>query len=150
MALILDCEVYRDYFLICFLDRHSGKVASFEMHSDKKLDVSKVSHLMRSNTTISFNGNNYDLPMVAAALENRNCEELKRISDAIIKSNLPSWRVCKENGRKPQGLRRSDWIPQAARPAHSAERKHRSRAARGVEGVLHQRSARDRRAVCKR
>ncbi len=98
MALILDVECYRDYFLICFLDRESGKVASFEMHADKKLDVSKVSHLMRSHTTISFNGNSYDLPMIAAALENRNCAELKRISDAIIKSNLPSWRVYKEHG----------------------------------------------------
>jgi hypothetical protein len=98
MALILDVECYRDYFLICFLDRGSGKVASFEMHTDKKLDVSKVSNLMRSHTTISFNGNSYDLPMIAGALENRNCGELKRISDAIIKSNLPSWRVCKEHG----------------------------------------------------
>lgn len=98
MALILDVECYRDYFLICFLDRESGKVASFEMHADKKLDVSKVSNLMHSHTTVSFNGNSYDLPMIAAALENRDCAELKRISDAIIKSNFPSWRVCKEHG----------------------------------------------------
>ena len=60
------------------------------------MPVARVAHYMRSETTISFNGNSYDLPMIAAALENRDCAELKKISDEIIMSNLPSWRVCKE------------------------------------------------------
>ena len=98
MALILDVECYRDYFLICFMDRANGKVASFEMHADKKLPVAKVANLMRNHQTISFNGNNYDLPMIAAALQNRDCADLKRISDEIITSGKPSWRVCREEG----------------------------------------------------
>lgn len=98
MALILDVECYRDYFLICFMDRENGKVASFEMHADKKLPVAKVSNLMRNHQTISFNGNNYDLPMIGAALQNLDCADLKRISDGIITSGKPSWRVCREEG----------------------------------------------------
>jgi len=98
MALILDVETYRDYFLICFLDRDTGKVASYDMYAGKALTVSQVSHHMRNNTTISFNGNNYDLPMIAAALDGRNCADLKRISDAIVTGNGQTWRVCKENG----------------------------------------------------
>jgi len=60
--------------------------------------VSRVAHYMRSETTISFNGNSYDLPMIAAALENRDCAALKKLSDEIIRSNLPAWRVCKDMG----------------------------------------------------
>ena len=97
MALVLDVECYRDYFLVCLLDRQTGKVAHFDMWPGKPLNVSRIAHYMRSETTISFNGNGYDLPMIAAALENRDCADLKRLSDEIIKSNLPAWRVCKDN-----------------------------------------------------
>ena len=98
MALILDVECYKDYFLICFLDRQTGKVASFEMYDGKPLSVSKVSNLMRTNLTISFNGNGYDLPIIAAALEGRDCADLKRISDEIITGSKPSWHVCRVEG----------------------------------------------------
>jgi hypothetical protein len=95
MALILDVECFRDYFLICFLDRETSKAASFEMYPGKDLAMSRVAHYMSSHTTISFNGNSYDLPMIAAALQKRDCAELKKLSDEIILSNLPAWRVCK-------------------------------------------------------
>ena len=98
MALILDVECYRDYFLICFMDRTNKKVASFEMYVGKKLPVAKVANLMSNHQTISFNGNNYDLLMIAAALQNRDCADLKRINDEIITSGKPSWRVCREEG----------------------------------------------------
>lgn len=98
MALILDVECYSNFFLVCFMDLDTGKVGSFQMHEGKPLNVSKIAHLMRSHTTIGFNSSQYDLPMIAAALENRSCEELKKVSDAIITSNLPSWRVLQDLG----------------------------------------------------
>lgn len=98
MALILDVECFRDYFLVCFLDRDTGKVATFDTWPGSSLNVSRVADLMRRDTTISFNGNSYDLPMIAAALENRDCANLKRLSDEIIRSNLPAWRVCRDKG----------------------------------------------------
>ena len=96
MALILDVECYIDYFLICFLDRESNKVASFDMFDGQRLAVAKVSNLMRNHQTISFNGNHYDLPMIEAALQGRNCEQLKAISDDIITSGKPAWKICRE------------------------------------------------------
>lgn len=96
MALILDVECFRDYFLVCFLDRKTGKTAAFDMWPGKPLNVAKVAHYMREETTISFNGNSYDLPLIAAALDIRDCADLKKLSDEIILSNLPSWKVCKE------------------------------------------------------
>lgn len=97
MALILDVECYRNYFLICFLDLERNKVASFEMYDGHPLAVPRVSKLMKDHTTISFNGNGYDLIMIEAALQNRNCSELKDLSDEIIKSNIPSWKVANNN-----------------------------------------------------
>lgn len=96
MPLILDVECYRDYFLIAFLNSENHKVATFEMFAGKPLNVSRVAHFMNNHTTMSFNGNGYDLFMIEAALQNRSCGELKNLSDEIIKSNLPSWKIARE------------------------------------------------------
>lgn len=96
MALFLDVECYSNYFLIVFLNDESGKHAAFEMYGDERLPVSKISHLMKTETTIGFNSASYDLMMIAAALQNRSCAELKKLSDEIIKSNAPSWKVARQ------------------------------------------------------
>jgi len=90
--LIFDVECYRNYFLVSFLNA-DGKVAHIEMCGDGKLDVAKLSRFMKTNTTLGFNSNSYDLYMIAAALENRNCAELKAVSQEIILSKLPPWKA---------------------------------------------------------
>ena len=96
--LILDTECYTNYWLISFLSVDTGKIRSFELHDDQPLDVSTVSGLMRKYTTISFNGLSYDLPMITAALSGWNNLKLKALSDSIIKSKLPSYRICNDAG----------------------------------------------------
>ncbi len=93
--LILDCEVYSDYFLIMFKNIETGRYASFEMFKGQPLDRFRVSKLMDQYTTISFNGKGYDLYIILAALEGKSCDEIKRLSDSIIKSNKPAWLVVK-------------------------------------------------------
>ena len=90
--LIFDVEVYKNYFLVSFLNA-DGKVAHIEMRGDGKLDVAKLSRFMKTNTTLGFNSNSYDLYIIAAALENRNCAELKAVSQEIILSKLPPWKA---------------------------------------------------------
>jgi len=90
--LIFDVECYRNYFLVSFLNA-DGKVAHIEMRGDGKLDVAKLSRFMKTNTTLGFNSNSYDLYMIAAALENRSCAELKAVSQEIILSKLPPWKA---------------------------------------------------------
>ena len=96
--LILDTECYTNYWLISFLSVDTGKIRSFELHDDQPLDVRTVSGLMRKYTTISFNGLSYDLPMITAALSGWNNLKLKALSDFIIKSKLPSYRICNDAG----------------------------------------------------
>ena len=90
--LIFDVECYRNYFLVSFLNA-DGKVAHIEMRGDGKLDVAKLSRFMKTNTTLGFNSNSYDLYMITAALENRSCAELKAVSQEIILSKLPPWKA---------------------------------------------------------
>lgn len=94
--LVLDTEIYRDYFLLSFLQIDTGKVRHFEMHADCPLDRKAIAAIMRQFTTISFNGNNFDLPLIYGALSGMDCAGLKKICDAIIKSKSPAWRIARE------------------------------------------------------
>ena len=101
--LIYDVECFSNYFLASFMN-DEGKIASVEMRNNEKLDVVKLNRLMRSDTAIGFNNHSYDDVIIAAALENRDCADLKRISDRIIKDRLPSWKIIQqEEIRQPKG-----------------------------------------------
>jgi hypothetical protein len=96
--LILDIECYSNYFLISFLSVETGKIRSFELHDTQPFDIKTVSALMNKYTTISFNGLSFDLPMLTAALSGWNNLKLKALCDSIIKSKLPSYRICNDAG----------------------------------------------------
>ena len=93
--IVIDVECYTNYFSIGAKKIVSGKVIHVEQYEGKPLDLKKAKAVMR-DTTISFNGNNYDLVMIAAALEGRSCEELKKISDTIIKDGRQGWQACQD------------------------------------------------------
>ena len=101
--LVVDVEVYQDYFLCMFKNLDSGKTAAFEMFDGQPLNKARVSDLMRNHVTIGFNSNSYDLFIIASALADAPCASLKNLSDAIIKSNLPAWRIARDRQvRLPQ------------------------------------------------
>jgi hypothetical protein len=93
VRLIVDIETYRNYWLALFKEVGSEKTFCFELYDGCELDTPALSALMRDNTTISFNGNNYDLYMIEAALQGRDNAELKELSDKIILSGQPAWMV---------------------------------------------------------
>lgn len=95
--LIIDCEVYANYFLVMFKNIDTGKAAAFDMFEGQALNVKRVKELMAGNTTVSFNGNAYDLPVIADAIAGASCKRLKKLSDDLIKSKLPAWRVVRDN-----------------------------------------------------
>jgi hypothetical protein len=95
---IVDTEVYPNYFFALFKDIASGKFRSFEMYEGVELDRDALSRVMRAHTTISFNGLSYDLYILAAAIKGASCAQLKALSDEMIKSKLPSWRVARDKG----------------------------------------------------
>ena len=90
---VIDCEVYKNYFLLSAKDIESGNVVHFEMYDGKPLDRKRLLQLMNTRTTISFNGFNYDLTIITAALSGVDNEALKKLSDQIILSGSPGWKV---------------------------------------------------------
>lgn len=94
---ILDVECYENYFLLSFMDDEKKTFREFELHCDQELDRKSIIRIMSKYTTVSFNGLNYDLTMITAALKGWSNKALKRLSDEIITSGKPSWMVAKNN-----------------------------------------------------
>jgi hypothetical protein len=91
-VIIIDCEVYRDYFLLSAMHLESGKVKHFEMYPGHELDAG-INQLLSRETSIGFNSLNYDLPIITAALRGMTNKEIKLLSDSIIIENKPPWQL---------------------------------------------------------
>ena len=90
--IIIDTEVYKDFFLLAAMDLDSGKTKFFEMYPGHPLGDG-VKSLMLRHTTVGFNSLNFDLPIIAAALRGCDNKELKIISDSIIKEKKAHWQL---------------------------------------------------------
>lgn len=96
-TLIFDCECYPNYFLAAFR-RPDGKVRTFELYNDGTCDLDGLLTLLRDNTLVSFNGNNYDIPLISAALAGFSNAQLHQVSMKIVANNLKPWIVARELG----------------------------------------------------
>ena len=92
----IDVEIYKNYFLLSALNSENGKVKHFELYDGKPLNKPALMKLMSDNTTLSFNGNHFDLPIITAALAGWPVSKLKGLCDTIIQCNTPSWMVCRD------------------------------------------------------
>lgn len=90
--IIIDCEVYRDYFLLSAMHLETGKVKHFEMYPGHELDAG-INQLLSRETSVGFNSLNYDLPIITAALRGMTNKEIKLLSDSIIVENKPRWQL---------------------------------------------------------
>ena len=57
---IIDTEIYSDYFLLSALQLSTGKIKHFEAFDGQPLDRKAVGAFMVKHTTISFNGISLD------------------------------------------------------------------------------------------
>lgn len=87
---VVDTECYSDYWL-CMFD--SGE--TFEMWPGQPLDINGLARALQKHTIITFNGNNYDVPLMCLALQGATTYDLKQASDRIILENLRGWQVAK-------------------------------------------------------
>ena len=95
--IVFDTEVYRDYFLAAFKDTTSGKVRFFEMYDGHPLDRDGLKRALQSrHTFVSFNGINFDLPVLFTAIQCGDCAKVKDVCDDIIRRNKKHWQVIRE------------------------------------------------------
>jgi hypothetical protein len=88
---VIDTECYRDYWLLAAKNPATGGVKTFELYEGHPLNVRGLQALLAAYRVITFNGRNYDMPMIALALTGADCEVLKAASDRIILEDLKPW-----------------------------------------------------------
>lgn len=93
---VLDIECYRNYFLVALKNIDNGKSATFERTQTQELDIAKLVGLLKKFTIVTFNGRNYDEPLLRFALKGVSNDQLKKLSDDIIQNNKKSWVVEEE------------------------------------------------------
>lgn len=97
--IVFDTEILglrRPVFLVCAKIIETGE--RFTFWHDKRGHTAKLEKMLanKNYTWISFNGTNFDAPLVAAAIMGHDEEDLKEIATQIIRDELRSWRTYKQ------------------------------------------------------
>lgn len=82
--LVVDTESYLNFWLFALKDLNTSKVYKTASSPDEALDNETILWVLYKHTIITFNGNNYDLPMIWAALRNPDPQCLNELSNRII------------------------------------------------------------------
>lgn len=83
--LIIDTELYANFFLILMKNVATGNLIKFTLDN---LNTRMLSWIMHSYTTIGFNYWKYDLPVIWAAYKYQDIAKIKEVSDAVIFQNM--------------------------------------------------------------
>lgn len=90
---VLDTECYKDYFLVMLRNVASGDTLRWDMYPGKPLGFS-----FPPVCVVTFNGKNYDFPILSLAMAGCDNATLKRASDDIILRGMKPWDVEREYG----------------------------------------------------
>lgn len=101
--LIVDVEVYKNYFLVCFTSMKTGWISYVEMYDGCPLDVKKLKWMLEFFTTVGFNSWSYDMIMCFLAVSGCSTETIKWASDKIIVEEIRGSEVMRD--LKAQGLK---------------------------------------------
>jgi hypothetical protein len=90
---VVDTECLPNYWSIEFRCVDTGRTRLFEKADEfgMELDTAGIAKLCRNWRIVTFNGSDYDIPMICLAMSGVSNAELKHASDEIIQTNLRSW-----------------------------------------------------------
>ncbi len=94
-VLVYDVECYANYFLVSFQSLKTRKLVYFEISPIAKLDIQRLDWVMHCFCIVSFNGNGYDLPIIALALAGFDTAALKRATNEIILGGMAPWELMR-------------------------------------------------------
>jgi hypothetical protein len=96
-----DTECYRDYWSIGFINIETGKKVIIEKYDGLELDRPKIARIMRNFRIYTFNGNTYDIPMIALAMAGASNALLKKASDDLIQYRMRPYQFYEKYNVKP-------------------------------------------------
>lgn len=97
-TLILDTEVYRNFFYLGIKRLEDGVRVGFEFSDRADFDRDKVRLILRRNRTVGFNSNPFDLPVIYKALSGASTSDIKDAADHLIQNRIPAWAAERELG----------------------------------------------------
>ena len=113
--LVCDVEIYINYLLVAFRDIDTGDEFGFETEWEdgimSRADRADLKKVMTENLIITFNGINFDIPIIWLALTGHTCEQLKEAANKLISGGVKYWELEKEYDLKfPRKLDHIDLI----------------------------------------
>ncbi len=110
-AVGVDVESFYNFFVICFKRFVDGTRVAHELSArSPRLDRDTILRTLETNTTISFNGLAYDLPMIYLALSGADTVKLKSVSNRIVQGEVRPWDTEKQIGVRVPRLNHIDLI----------------------------------------
>lgn len=85
---VFDLEVFRNYFAVAFKCCETGRWKRFELFPGGTFDRAGVAKVLRNFRIFGFNSISFDMPILMAAMQGMNCQELKMVCDTIINERL--------------------------------------------------------------
>lgn len=104
-TLVMDIELYSNYMLVLFKSVTSKKVVGFEMFDDQVLDRVKILAILRTYRIVTFNGMDFDMPILFYALKGATLLELKTAANHIIDGRMRHWQF-----EQHYGVKAPDWL----------------------------------------
>lgn len=101
----LDIENLVGFFEVKLRHKESGRVWAYRQTDDHALDRQGLANALAYFTIYTFNGNNYDLPILVLALHGADNATLKQAGDNIICRGLKPWDFYTQ-----YGIRTPDYI----------------------------------------
>lgn len=98
---VSDTECYVNYWSIAFQCVDTLRIKLLEKWNDSELDTRAIAKVMKARRIVTFNGLNYDIPMICLAMSGATNGELKHASDMIIQSDMKPWEFYDHYRVKP-------------------------------------------------
>lgn len=116
---VLDCEIYPNYFLVAFKNMTTGKSVGYEAYGkNSKLTeeaIQKIKSILLKRTTIGFNSLNFDLPIIMLALTGATVDRIHSLCGEIINGvngeKIPTFKLLQRwNLKVPKSVDHIDII----------------------------------------
>lgn len=110
---VYDIEVLgkeKPIFLVCLANVDTGETHAFWEHKRGHINKLEKMLLNKNNQFISFNGNRFDAPLLAAAIAGYDASDLKIIAQEIIENEMMPWEALAFAKCKPLEFNHIDLI----------------------------------------
>lgn len=96
--LVCDIEVFPNYFLAACMSMETGKAWFVEFDSSgfgmlAEDDRAWLDWVLHHFEIVTFNGRNFDVPLLALALDGRTCAEIHHAAKMLIQQEVKPWQM---------------------------------------------------------